>query len=324
MRTDDPRGWRLAVGTVATAEKIAVLFRRLEGLSLPAAAHELASAGIPVFPCAPGSKTPIVPSGFKLATDDLRRIQGWWRWQPFANIGVPTGHASGLVVIDVDQHGINGYAAYERAVRAGLIPEPLIIVATPSGGQHAYFPADAAQAERSWAIGDVGVDCRADGGYIVAPPSTLRLDGAYRSYSVKQTHADRAMPVDATRLREFLKPRPQHRPMPNRHEMGHADAARLSAWLARQTTDRNTKLFWAACRLAEGNVSVSAALDALMLAVQEDFGEREITRTVFSAYRSVGSDRGGREPMVRHRSTLLASLVTGASESRVSASRGLR
>lgn len=308
---------------MAAVEQIAALFRQLDGMSLPAAANELAAAGIPVFPCVPGAKNPIVPSGFKLATDDLRRVQGWWRWQPRANIGIPTGGASGLVVVDVDQHGINGYVAYARAARAGLIPEPLVTVATPSGGQHAYFPADPTRAQRSWAIGDVGVDCRGDGGYVVAPPSMLRLDGAHRPYRVEQTANGRATPVDATRLREFLKPCPPRRPMPEGHEVGQADAARLGAWLARQATDRNIKLFWAACRLAEGNVSVTVALDALMLAVQEDFGEREITRTVCSAYRNVGSGGGGREPSARHRSALAGGLVPRATEPRTSASRGL-
>ena len=31
------------------------------------------------------------------------------------------------------------------------------------------------------------------------------------------------------------------------------------------------------------------ALDAMVTAAQSDFGEREITRTVYSAYRSVGA-----------------------------------
>lgn len=81
----------------------------------------------------------MVPSGFQQATSDLRRVTEWWRWQPNANIGIPTGAASGLVVIDVDVdvHGVNGYASYARAARAGLISAPLATVATPTGGQHA-------------------------------------------------------------------------------------------------------------------------------------------------------------------------------------------
>src|SRR5699024_1746765 len=128
------------------------LFRHRGDMPLPVAAQELALAGAPVFPCAPGEKTPLVASGFKQATSDVRRVHGWWRWQPTANIGIPTGTASGLIVIDVDVHGVNGYASYARAARAGLIPAPLATVTTPTGGQHAYFPANPAREQRSWAV----------------------------------------------------------------------------------------------------------------------------------------------------------------------------
>ncbi|WP_392426043.1 bifunctional DNA primase/polymerase [Barrientosiimonas humi] len=272
------------------------MFDRLDGLPLPVAAHELAAAGVPVFPCVPGKKTPIIPSGFKKATNDLRRVDGWWRWQPSANIGIPTGRASGLVVIDVDVHGVNGYAAYARAARAGLIPEPLATVATPSGGRHAYFPANAAHEQRSWAAGKAGVDYRGDGGYIIAPPSVLLLDGVRPAYRVEQVALGRAEPVDAVRLRDFLNPLPPRRPaQEGQRVVGREDADRLAAWLARQIKgDRNYKLFWAACRLAEGNVPVTEAVDALVKAEQADFGEREITRTVYSAYRTVGAAGRGR------------------------------
>ena len=276
---------------MVTPDALTALFRRLDATALPVAARELARAGVPVFPCAPGEKTPIVASGFQLATTDLSQVTGWWRWQPNANIGIPTGAASGLVVIDVDVHGVNGYASYARAARAGLIPAPLATVTTPTGGQHAYFPVDPAREQRSWAVGKAGVDCRGNGGYIIAPPSALRLDGARIPYRVEQVASGPVEPVDAVRLRRFLAPPPPRRAAPDgQREVGREDAERLAAWLARQVKgDRNYKLFWAACRLAEGNVPVSDALDALVQAEQPDFGEQEITRTVYSAYRSVGA-----------------------------------
>lgn len=276
---------------------LAAVFDRLDGLPLPEAARELARAGVPVFPCVPGEKTPVVRSGFRRATTDPRRVAGWWRWQPGANIGIPTGATSGLVVIDVDVHGVDGYAAYARAARAGLIPAPLATVTTPTGGQHAYFPAVPARVQRSWAVGKAGVDLRGDGGYVIAPPSVLRLDGAPVSYRVEQVTAGAVEPVDAVRLRDFLDPRPPRRPVQaGRPVAGREDADRLAAWLSRQVKgDRNYKLFWAACRLAEANVPVSDALDALVRAEQPDFGEREITRTVYSAYRSVGAGPAHRE-----------------------------
>ncbi len=276
---------------------LAAVFDRLDGLPLSVAARELARAGVPVFPCVPGEKTPLVSSGFRRATTDARRVQGWWRWQPEANIGIPTGAVSGLVVIDVDVHGVDGYAAYARAARAGLIPAPLATVTTPTGGQHAYFPAVSGRVQRSWVVGKAGVDCRGDGGYVIAPPSTLRLDGTSVSYPVEQVATGVVAPVDAVRLRDFLDPPPPRRPLRQGGQAsGREDADRLAAWLSRQVKgDRNYKLFWAACRLAEGNVPVSEALDALVRAEQPDFAEREITRTVYSAYRSVNAGAARRE-----------------------------
>lgn len=103
--------------------------------------------------------------------------------------------------------------------------------------------------------------------------------------------------MDSERLRDFLDPRPAptHHAVPARDSDG-ADADRLAAWLSRQATDRNLKLFWASCRLAEGGVPVTDAVDAMVTAAQSDFGEREITRTVHSAYRSVGAGARQRAP----------------------------
>ena len=97
------------------------------------------------------------------------------------------------------------------------------------------------------------------------------------------------------------------------------DAERLATWLGRQATDRNLKLFWASCRLAEGGVPLGDALDAMVTAAQSDFGEREITRTVYSAYRSVGAgarpDRPAASPS--------GEFTCGTVQQRAPATRGL-
>lgn len=270
---------------------LAEVFYRLDGLRLPAAAAMLARAGVPVFPCAPGKKQPIPKRGFHEATTDLRRVESWWRSRPAANIGVPTGAVSGLVVIDVDLHGVDGHAGYARAARAGLIPEPLAIVRTPSGGMHAYFPAYPGREQRSWQAGNVGIDCRGDGGYIIAPPSMLRLDGDRIPYRLEHLSEHGPQPVDAGRVRDFLDPRPAPRPRTGR-PIDSKDAQQLASWLGRQTKDRNLKLFWAACRLAEGHVPLADTIDAMTVAEQPDFGKREIERTIHSAYRRITGGGG--------------------------------
>lgn len=78
------------------------LFTSVEGQSLTGAARVFATAGVPVFPCVPGEKRPLTEHGFHDATADVRQVAAWWRRWPGANIGVPTGAASGLEVVDVD------------------------------------------------------------------------------------------------------------------------------------------------------------------------------------------------------------------------------
>nr|WP_300144026.1 bifunctional DNA primase/polymerase [Propionicimonas sp.] len=285
---------------MAGPDALDVLAKAGRGWRLPHAAMLLAEGGVPVFPCAPGGKTPITRHGHLDATTDRRQVRAWWRLHPWANIGIPTGAASGLVVVDVDVHGpVDGMRSFVRAGDAGLVKGWGLLVSTPTGGQHAYFPAIPGVEQRPWQAGSAGIDFRGDGGYIIAPPSIRIIDGIASRYKVGAgEHLGQPLPVDSDRLRDFLDPRPN--PIKQaatfaRDRVG-ADTDRLAAWLGRQATDRNLKLFWASCRLAEGGVPVSHAVDAMVTAAQSDFGEREITRTVHSAYRSVGAGARQREP----------------------------
>jgi len=69
--------------------------------------------GLPVFPCEAGGKRPLTAEGFLEATTDEARIRGWWSRWPNANVAIPTGERSGLLVLDVDalgRHGLDGAA----------------------------------------------------------------------------------------------------------------------------------------------------------------------------------------------------------------------
>lgn len=79
------------------------------------------------------------------------------------------------------------------------------------------------------------------------------------------------------------------------------DVARLASQVAgRPEGERNLGLFKAACRMAEHGHSPREALDALGLAAsQSGLGEREITRTVGSAYRHVSTYGPRRRAPVR-------------------------
>ena len=136
------------------------------------AAHTYAEHGWPVFPCQEGSKEPATEHGFQDATTDHGQIDKWWSRGPERNVAVATG-APGPDVVDVDNHGErgNGFAAWNKAQHEGLVRDPLAIVQTPSGGLHAYFKGTE---QRSAKIPGQHLDFRAQGGYVVAPPSRAR------------------------------------------------------------------------------------------------------------------------------------------------------
>ncbi|WP_373695232.1 bifunctional DNA primase/polymerase [Microbacterium maritypicum] len=265
------------------------------------AAREFAAAGVPVFPCAPGGKRPVTENGFHDATTEARQVDVWWRARPGANIGMPTGEVSGVVVVDVDVHGpVNGCGSMRRAQQAGLVDGWMFLVATPSGGTHAYYPAVPGQQQRSWQAARAAVDFRGDGGYIVLPPSSVLVNGARAGYRLQQLGSGPSAPVDAAGLRDFLDPRPQPRSLPRNAAMSGAasDVSRLAAWVAnRQEGERNRGLFWAACRLAENGVNPVEALDLLGAAAgHAGLAEREIVTTVRSAYRAAHPSARERTP----------------------------
>jgi len=131
------------------------------------AALRYAELGYPVFPCASGDKVPITPRGFKDATRDPAQIEAWWEKYPDANIGIPT---AGLLVVDVDGEDNTWPGDPERAEELACSPISL----TPRGGRHHVFRQPGGRGFRS-TTGKLAphVDTRAEGGYIVVPPSVV-------------------------------------------------------------------------------------------------------------------------------------------------------
>lgn len=141
------------------------------------AALRLADLGYRVFPCVPGGKQPATAHGCLDATTDEEQIQEWWEQNENYNIGVAT---DGLVVIDVDPSpdGKRNEWADEIEHLADLLIGAGTI--TPRGGSHFWFRQPDGVALRNTAskIAD-GVDTRASGGYVLAPPSVIAGVGGY-------------------------------------------------------------------------------------------------------------------------------------------------
>jgi hypothetical protein len=129
-------------------------------------------------PCNSPAKHPhgkLAPNGLCSATTDAGTIKLWFGLAaPTANLGVITDK---LVVIDIDPRhdGSESLAAVEH--QYGELPHTWRAL-TGGGGEHIIFAAPEGIAVPSFAAGQMsdpplgpGIDLRAKGGYIVAPPS---------------------------------------------------------------------------------------------------------------------------------------------------------
>jgi hypothetical protein len=143
------------------------------------------SCGDPV--CKSPGKHPRTPHGVRDATTAAAIIDGWWRRWPDANIGIATGQVSGIVVLDVDDLE----ALKDLEALHGPLPETAS--ATTGRGQHYYFRCPS-NALRSRSVLP-GVELRADGAYVVAPPSQ-HWSGRQYAWDVAPNEAELAdLPV---------------------------------------------------------------------------------------------------------------------------------
>ena len=166
-------------------------------LRFEALAH--ASNGLPVFPCDPNTKRPLVESevegegGVKLATRDPAVISQWWSDRPNAMIGMRCGAiedgGAGVFIVDLDPKGdddryqLLAKMCEKLAELKGVDADsyslpPCPMTETPRGGLHLWFkcPDGLELKNRADLLkGFVSeVDVRANGGYVIIPPSVRR------------------------------------------------------------------------------------------------------------------------------------------------------
>lgn len=260
-----------------------------------------ATAGVPVFPCAPAGKTPLTRNGFHDATTDHDKIRRWWAAHPAANIATPTG-TPGFDALDIDVRPTGtGWAALNRAKDAGLLDGWLRAIRTPSGGLHLHYPGTD---QRNGTLPGQHLDFRGHGGYVVLPPSRVQAESYAGCYRLLSAQLGNAKSLDWAAVRRLLQPVvPVRQPTVTR---GGDPIGRLAAYLARQTEgNRDNALFWAACRAAEGGHDAEPLVVA---AVGTGLPAAQAQRTVRSAYETVSRPTSAREPMSRAPSRSIRSL----------------
>jgi hypothetical protein len=101
--------------------------------------------------------------GFYAASSDPDRIAAMLAAVPHGLLAIRTGAPAGLVVVDIDpDHG----GTIDRDLMG-----PTYTVATGSGGWHLYYTHPGGTVLSRRMPGRHGIDIKADGGYVVAPPS---------------------------------------------------------------------------------------------------------------------------------------------------------
>ncbi|TDO67679.1 bifunctional DNA primase/polymerase-like protein [Kribbella sp. VKM Ac-2571] len=113
--------------------------------------------------------------GFYAATTDPECIAQIVAAVPAGQLAVRTGAVSGLVVVDVDPaHGGNDSLA--ELVARQLVPRTRW-VRTGSGGVHLYYRHPGREIGSRPMPNRAGIDVKADGGYVVLPPSIHHRTG---------------------------------------------------------------------------------------------------------------------------------------------------
>jgi Bifunctional DNA primase/polymerase, N-terminal len=234
-----------------------------------------ARRGWPVFPCLPDQKIPATQHGYLDATTDEQQITEWFGRGFSWNLAIATG-APGPDVLDVDQHGEagNGYPAFTRLERAGLVDGASAYVRTPAGGMHAYFTGSH---QHNGRLPGHHLDFRSHGGYILGPPS--QVDGnPYRLIKKLGGHGS----LDWAAVTRLLEPQ-RHQQHPASTQAPDRALSQLARWVASQPEgNRNSGLYWAANRALDADPA--ADLSSLAVAArQAGLDEPEIARTLDSA-----------------------------------------
>ncbi|MEV8420011.1 bifunctional DNA primase/polymerase [Streptomyces niveus] len=171
------------------------------------------------------------------------------------------------------------------------LPETVVVL-TPSGGRHIWLsgPAGVTVPNSAGRLAP-GIDVRGAGGYLVGPGS-VTARGAYRlapgSAGLAPAPCPRAL------LRLLTPPERGRHAGPGGHRGGRPAQGHglVQFVLAAHEGQRNTRLFWAACRAYEHGFGDSLAETLVDAAVRTGLTEHEARATIASASRLTAGPAG--------------------------------
>ncbi|PKW08745.1 Bifunctional DNA primase/polymerase, N-terminal [Streptomyces sp. 1222.5] len=222
------------------------------------------------------------------ASTDPGRIRELFAAAPWATgygiaCGLPPYHLIG-VDLDTKSDTDSSVALRELALRHLFTIPETVVVLTPSGGRHLWLtgPPDVVVPNSAGRLAP-GIDIRGAGGYLVGPGS--RTDhGVYATAPGTAHLAPATCPPSLLRLL-LPPPRASHPapPAPGDHGRGLVHFV-----LSAHEGQRNTRLFWAACRAYENGIGPALADPLTEAARHTGLSEREARATIASAARMTG------------------------------------
>lgn len=152
--------------------------------------------------CPSPGKHPRTAHGAHDASRHPEQIANWWHAWPCANVGLATGRASDVIVLDLDPR--NGARATFLVLECelGCLP-PTVEAETGGGGTHLFFQSPGF--ERARGTMGAGVDVKFEGGLTVLPPSLHASGSAYR-WRASCSPFERAPAILPSVWRERLAP----------------------------------------------------------------------------------------------------------------------
>ncbi|MGW0916175.1 bifunctional DNA primase/polymerase [Streptomyces sp. NPDC002784] len=219
------------------------------------------------------------------ASTDPARIRDLFAAAPWATgygiaCGLPPHH---LIGIDLDtKSGTDSAALRELALRHLFTIPDTVVVLTPSGGRHLWLsgPADVVVPNSAGRLAP-GIDIRGAGGYLVGPGSRTE-HGVYGTAPGTAHLAPAACPPSLLRL---LLPPPRAPQSPVPGSAGDHGRGLVQFVLAAHEGQRNTRLFWAACRAYEDGIGPALVAPLIEAALDTGLTEREARATIASAAR---------------------------------------
>lgn len=240
-----------------------------------------ATLGQPVFPCYESgakAKSPRTKHGYLDATTDTSQIKDWWTRYPNAAVGLPTGIYFNVIDVDI-KSGIDGEKVFDQLATSNDALNKLLITAvhTPSGGSHWYYRADSAKPVSNLSFRSLGIDIRGTGGYVIA-----YADWQWENVGERQALDFKPL-IQRLRIMQDST-RPKHDGTTSKGKGAVYPEGIVMTLLDTKEGERNSRLFWSACRFYESGLDVEPLIYAgLAIGLEED----EIRLALGSAKRTV-------------------------------------